>query len=166
MPASPSSGGFVEIYNASPETADITECRLLNSAPGVEDFAGVGFALLSGQFFLIDYDWGASADYLPDDPNVWPPDGQVYLECRDSFGAPHVVDALGFGDFSGFETPGPPPPPLGSSFERKNDMFSTAVTLASGGAAELDGNHFDTDNNANDFVIHSAPFPQISFFIE
>lgn len=48
------------------------------------------------------------------------------------------------------------------SIERKANANSTQATLASGGADELLGNGYDTDNNSTDFVAQSVPNPQNS----
>lgn len=46
----------------------------------------------------------------------------------------------------------------GKSIERKANATSTAATMLSPGADWNQGNGYDTDNNSNDFVIHTATF--------
>ncbi len=52
----------------------------------------------------------------------------------------------------------------GGALERKASENSTAGSMASGGSEEKDGNGYDTDDNANDFVVHpdSEVHPQNS----
>ncbi len=44
----------------------------------------------------------------------------------------------------------------GDSIERKANASSTATTLKTGGVDELEGNGYDTDNNFNDFEVHTG----------
>jgi hypothetical protein len=52
------------------------------------------------------------------------------------------------------------PPPTAGSYERKASATSTAATMSVGGADELAGNAYDTNNNANDFVLRPTRNPQ------
>jgi gliding motility-associated-like protein len=72
---------------------------------------------------------------------------------------PNVVDFLGFGigvDLV-WEGTGAAGAGVGSSgtkcFERKANASSTATTMVSTGADYLNGNGYDTDDNANDFLL-------------
>ena len=73
-----------------------------------------------------------------------------------------VVDFIGYGAANTFE--GSPTPALSNttSAERKASATSTDVALAPGGSEEKAGNGWDTNNNANDFVIQSVIVPQNS----
>ena len=73
-----------------------------------------------------------------------------------------VVDFIGYGAANISE--GSPTPALSNttSAERKASVTSTDVTLAPGGSEEKAGNGWDTNNNANDFVIQSVIVPQNS----
>ncbi len=64
-----------------------------------------------------------------------------------------VVDFIGYGTASISE--GSPTPAISNttSAERKATEASTAATLAPGGSEEKAGNGWDTNNNANDFVV-------------
>ncbi|WP_145855368.1 lamin tail domain-containing protein [Pedobacter suwonensis] len=72
-----------------------------------------------------------------------------------------VVDKVGFGPATGFETAPTPVISNTTSIERKASATSTAATLAVGGAEEFNGNGYDTDNNSTDFVV-TSPNPQNS----
>jgi predicted extracellular nuclease len=73
-----------------------------------------------------------------------------------------VVDFVGYGTASMSE--GSPTAVLSNttSAERKASATSTDVTLAPGGSEEKAGNGWDTNNNANDFVVQSSITPQNS----
>ena len=74
-----------------------------------------------------------------------------------------VVDFVGYGGASLYEGSGPVPSLSNiTSAERKASAASTDVTLAPGGSEEKSGNGWDTNNNANDFVIQSVIVPQNS----
>jgi len=73
-----------------------------------------------------------------------------------------IVDRVGYGaGANGYEGSGPAPAPSNTtSIERKATSTSTSTTMEVGGADELAGNGYDSDDNANDFVTRSAPQPQ------
>ncbi|MGD0036828.1 MAG: DUF5689 domain-containing protein, partial [Bacteroidota bacterium] len=75
-----------------------------------------------------------------------------------------IVDFVGAGPTaSGYEGSGPAPAPSNTtSIERKASSTSTAATLAPGGSEVNMGNGYDTDNNANDFVVQTVINPQNS----
>ena len=75
-----------------------------------------------------------------------------------------IVDMVGYGTTANaYEGTGPAPAPSNTtSIERKANSSSTSNTMASGGADELAGNGYDTNNNAADFVTRSSPQPQNS----
>jgi hypothetical protein len=71
-----------------------------------------------------------------------------------------VVDKVGYGTVSDFE--GQPFTDIsdGKSIERKYIASSTYETMKNGGFEYLKGNGYDTDNNANDFILRQLPDPQ------
>ena len=76
---------------------------------------------------------------------------------------PSVVDFVGYGGASLYEGSGPAPSLSNTtSAERKASATSTDATLAPGGSEEKAGNGWDTDNNANDFVVQQNINPQNS----
>ncbi|HEY9167165.1 MAG TPA: phospholipase D-like domain-containing protein [Candidatus Kryptonia bacterium] len=75
-----------------------------------------------------------------------------------------LVDLVGYGSTAtGYEGTGPAPAPSNTaSIERKASSGSTTTSMAPGGADELAGNGYDSDNNASDFVQRASPQPQNS----
>ena len=90
---------------------------------------------------------------------------------------PNVVDFLGFGTGVDlvWEGTGVAGAGVGSSgtkcFERKANASSTAVTMVSTGADYLNGNGYDADDNANDFLLianinpHNTASPIAAAFV-
>ncbi|MFC6997177.1 cadherin-like beta sandwich domain-containing protein [Rufibacter roseus] len=81
-----------------------------------------------------------------------------------------IVDLLGWGEANaagtvgaanGYETFRAPNTNELTALERKANNYSTAATMAAGGADELKGNGFDSNDNSFDFVL-STPNPQNS----
>jgi gliding motility-associated-like protein len=77
---------------------------------------------------------------------------------------PTIVDFMGFGaTATTYEGTGPTVAPSNStSVERKASATSTAATMAAGGTEDLQGNGYDSDNNANDFFVPTVVNPQNS----
>jgi hypothetical protein len=76
---------------------------------------------------------------------------------------PLAVDWVGYGSAAvGAEGNAPVTTsvPAAGSFERKALSTSDASTMVSGGADELKGNGYDSDNNASDFVARPTRNPQ------
>ncbi len=85
-------------------------------------------------------------------PNL--PDGGVDVR---------VADTVGYGTSAvGPETSPAPAANFagGQSIERKANAQSTAVSMSDGGADALGGNNFDSNDNANDFVVRPVRDPQ------
>ena len=75
-----------------------------------------------------------------------------------------IIDFVGFGATANSSEGGAPAPAPSNttSIERKASSTSTAATLTAGGSEALMGNGYDTDNNANDFVVQTVINPQNS----
>lgn len=73
-----------------------------------------------------------------------------------------VVDKVGMGFAGDKETQTFQNPENNQSIVRKASVNSSASTLLLGGLEEHDGNGFDTDNNANDFVLFTTSMPRNS----
>ncbi len=74
-----------------------------------------------------------------------------------------IIDLVGFGAANGYEGSGPTPAPSNStSVERKANSSSSISSMGTGGADELEGNGYDSNDNANDFIVRSDPQPQNS----
>ena len=157
---------FVELYN--PTNSDIAmsgwRLRKKNSAGAEANLV----ATLSGTipahgFFLIGcngYDGAISTNTQYSTADNIPADGCVILY---SDAGTTVVDKVGFGVNADSETVAfNVNPAANRSIERKANAASTADTMAGGGADELQGNGYDTNNNLNDFVYRTAADPQNS----
>ena len=75
------------------------------------------------------------------------------------------VDKIGFSNNDPEGSPASIPcttSPCTKSAERKAKPTSTAASMQSGGADEFAGNGYDSDNNANDFIVRSSRQPQNS----
>jgi hypothetical protein len=72
------------------------------------------------------------------------------------------MDTVGYGTGDSAEGSAPLTPvhAAGSSFERKALSTSDATSMSAGGADELKGNGYDTNNNKNDFVTRTTRDPQ------
>ena len=68
--------------------------------------------------------------------------------------AKSIVDMVGMGNNACVEGEAAENVSAGTSLERKARRDSTAESLAPGGAHALDGNRFDWNDNAGDFVLH------------
>lgn len=73
-----------------------------------------------------------------------------------------IVDFIGYGAANCSETATAPVLSNSTSAERKANSSSTAASLALGGADEVQGNGYDSDNNSTDFVAQTAITPQNS----
>ncbi len=79
----------------------------------------------------------------------------------------NVIDTVGFNGGDAAEGGAPATNPCSTnpclqSVERKAKSTSTSATMESGGEDEFLGNGYDTNNNANDFIVRSTKDPQNS----
>lgn len=159
---------FVELYNPTASAVSLDGWKLRRKTAGgtesslVSDF-GAGASIGAHGFFLIappdvDYDGPAADITYSNTTNRLAANNTVLL--YDPFDA--VVDKVGLGTAGDSETAAVSNPADNGSVERKASAFSTAATLAAGGAEENAGNGQDTDNNAADFVQQTLSNPQNS----
>ncbi len=74
-----------------------------------------------------------------------------------------IVDMVGYGDANGYEGSGPAPAPgTATSLERKAGPLASASGMAQGGSDATNGNGWDSNNNAADFVAQKSLSPQNS----
>ena len=73
-----------------------------------------------------------------------------------------VVDRVGMGSATISETATISNPVAGGSIERKAQSTSTAETMGPGGADDVRGNGYDSNDNSQDFVLRDSPEPQNS----
>ena len=151
-------GEFVEIYNPTGETVDISGWELQYQSAGGSAYSRLarvpdGTKMRPKSFYLIT---GSSWNGTPAADATWPSSGMAdngNIRITDGSGRP--VDRVGYG--SGNNPEGSAAPNHGTSandnsVERKASATSTATTLAAGGAEELAGNGWDSNDNAADFI--------------
>jgi len=73
---------------------------------------------------------------------------------------PDIVDKVGSGTATYYESSPAPAIPDGKSIERKAQSTSTAETMGPGGVDEFRGNGYDSDDNSFDLVLRTTSQPQ------
>jgi phosphatidylserine/phosphatidylglycerophosphate/cardiolipin synthase-like enzyme len=165
--AAASNDEFVEIYNPTDATMDVSGWTIdYRSAAGTtfnnrHTFAN-GATIAPHFYFLMGGGGVANRDNLSATLllGLGNSGGAVFL--RDQSGT--TIDLLGWGTASAgnYEGAAPVVPSQGISLERKAKSTSTSTTMGAGGADELEGNGYDSGNNASDFVTRATPQPQNS----
>ena len=160
---------FVELYNPTNAAIDLAGWEIgkeaqsgANLYPLVESLSGT---IQPFSYFLIaptDYSSSVSADitYTASTNSTISNNNTIIL-----FNDAGItrVDSVGFGTASDNETfPVPTGPADNQSIIRKASATSTADTLVAGGSEEAAGNGYDTDNNADDFVLLTTAMPHNS----
>jgi hypothetical protein len=157
---------IVEIYNASERTADIGSMQIFQTSSSGGTRSGratvpAGTRLLPHAYFLFvgsGYTGSPMADATAwtmgasDAGGAWSIEYMGTVLDRVCWGS--AVAAICEGSVLAL------PPPTAGSYERKASATSTAATMSAGGADELAGNAYDTNNNANDFVLRPTRNPQ------
>jgi hypothetical protein len=158
---------------------EVSACSVINASGAVTLDAAV---LPRGGFYLVGY---GATDPAPDATGGSQPltgEGEVELYCGGT-----RIDAVGWGtaaimdggvpdgggsmivdggmEKEGPAGPGEPPllaplPSAALTYERRARATSTALSLGPDGSEELDGNGYDTDMNATDFVTQDQRRPQ------
>jgi phosphatidylserine/phosphatidylglycerophosphate/cardiolipin synthase-like enzyme len=148
---------FVEVYNPLNYTVDMSGWTLqYKSSTGTSWAVKVTFEegrqIGANSFLLYG---GVGMEVTPDYPsNVNPGLGNSGGHIRLVDDGSTVIDQIGWnaGDSPEGESAGTHE--RGASFERKAMETSTQVDMAEGGVHFLEGNAWDSQNNANDFVAH------------
>lgn len=172
---------FIELYNPTNATVDLTGWSVqYASATGTGTWQGT---ILSGSiapkgFYLIQQAAGSSGTVDLPTPdkigtlNLSGTTGKVLLSNSSTIqsGAnptsTSIIDRVGFGTANGYEGAAPAVATTNTtSIERKASAISTAITMGVGGSEEFNGNGFDSDDNAADFVSR-VPNPQNSSVTE
>src|SRR3989344_6950427 len=157
---SSSTDEFVELYNPTGNSINLTNWRLSKKTEGGTE-SDIIAATMSGiiaphGFVLIaheSYDGGTQEDISYSGPTTISNDNTVLLYNADAV----LVDRVGMGTASDSETTSILNPIDNRSVERKALSDSAETDMAIGGAHETFGNGEDTENNTNDFVRHIAP---------
>ena len=168
---------YVELYNPTPSLVRLTGWSIqYASATGTGSWhpSPLGGSILPYSYYLVQLSGGTAGIALPPgdttgSTNLSATAGKVAL-VRSTIpltGADPVdttiVDLVGYGSADGYEGTGPAPAPGAStSIERKAAPQATAADMAPGGGDAENGNGWDSNNNAADFVAQSSPNPQNS----
>ncbi len=159
---------FVEIYNPTASTVDISGWTIdYRSATGTS-FTNKytmpsGTVMQPHTYFLFGGGGVSNRDNNPAPSSTLGlsnTGGGVFV--RNSSGT--VIDLIGWGtaSSSNYEGTVAVKPGQGISLERKASSTSDATSMGTGGADALEGNGYDSDNNAGDFVQRATPQPQSS----
>lgn len=142
---------FVELHNSSYEAFDVTGWRLeYKSASGSswQLKATLNGVLNAGGYYLLaPHSFSVQTPTKTFAAGLARTGGQVRLVQVADDGHEAVIDVLGWGTSSGFETTAAPAPDDGQSLERK---------------AASSGLKIDTNNNFDDFILNFSPNPQIA----
>jgi len=151
-------GEFVEIYNPTGETVDISGWELQYQSASGSAYSRLaripdGTEMRPRSFYLIT---GSSWNGTPAADVTWPSSGMAdngNIRITDDSGRP--IDRVGYG--SGNNPEGSAAPNHGTSandnsVERKASATSTAATLSTGGTEEFAGNGWDGNDNGADFI--------------
>ena len=170
---------FVELYNPTSSPVDLSSWSVqYASATGTSSWLVTNLTgtIAAHGFFLVEEAAGTGGSVNLPTPDVVGTlalsstagkialvNSVTALSGANPTGA-SIIDKVGYGTTAnGFEGTGPAPAPSNTtSIERKASSTSTSATLGPGGADELAGNGYDSNNNASDFVTRSNPQPQNS----
>jgi hypothetical protein len=157
---------FVELYNPTGDTVDLTGWRLRKIPSPLNLVASLSGTIAPHGFFLIahpSYDNSSiPADLLYTATSSGISTNSTVLLYRDQ-AMTIVEDKVGIGGATEFETAPAATPSANGSIERKANAESTSDSMGPGGNDEFAGNGEDTDNNANDFVLRIVSDPQNRF---
>ena len=158
---------FVELYNPTSSSADLTGWRLRRKTSAGGD-GGNLVSSLSGSipaygFFLItpqtEYTGPVSADQMYSVSGNPVAANNTVLLYSDA--GVTLVDKVGIGTVADSETSPASAPSAGGSVERKANSLSDAPSMTTGDD-QFAGNGEDTDDNASDFILRSTSQPQNS----
>lgn len=188
--AAGASDEFIELYNGGPSPVDLSGWKLMyRSSTGATysliDTIPVGVSLPSHHYYLMGsggasgYAGTVTPDQIaktqggnPTAIGLAATAGHVRLGLPGASATPNLpdggIDAL-VADTVGYGTAAAGPEGMaaptgnfagGQSIERKAQASSTATSMTTGGADVTAGNNYDSNNNANDFVVRSNRDPQ------
>lgn len=168
---------FIELYNptSSPVTLDGWSVQYTSSTGSTWQVSNINGTIAPHRFFLVQEAAGSGGSVDLPTPDA---DGSLAMSSTKGKVAlvnsttalsgtgptgSTIVDLVGFGSANGYEGSGPAPAPSNStSIERKANSNSSISSMGTGGADELEGNGYDSNDNANDFIVRSDPQPQNS----
>lgn len=164
---------FIELYNPTNSSIDLTKWNLSresSSSATVQTLVAsmTGSIKPHGYFLIGSPSYATTASVAPD--IIYSATGSAITDNNTIIlynGDPNiknstatVVDKVGMGLAIDNEASDAPNPSPGQSIIRKASANSIAGTLAAGGSEAIFGNGYDTDNNANDFVLLQTSMPR------
>lgn len=153
---------FIEIYNPNGTPVNLAGWRVTRmTSTGTESnlIASMSGTIPAHGFFLLTNDESPASDSadLIYAASVAPNNTiNLYSDAGNT-----LIDRVGMGIASVFESTPAAQPANNQSIERKANNSSTAESMASGDDV-LEGNGWDTDDNGDDFVLRTSPNPQNS----
>ena len=173
---------FVELYNPTAASVDIggwvLQSRTASTSSTTVNYSALatipaGKSIAPYSYFLLARTQYSGASTVPAD-HIWGStdlsgtSGNLRLGTAAVTADPTVltgvVDTVAYG--TGRVLPegnaAPTHPAAGGSLERKALASSTSASMGAGGADQLKGNGFDSDDNASDFIVRTAREPQNS----
>ena len=155
---------FVELYNMSDASVDLTGMVLkkkLSTGSESNLDSSLSGTIPAYSFYLVahpDYDGAITADEIySSTSNSITNNNTIILYGNDGS---TVIDKVGMGSATDVETAAATEPAEDESIERKATDISDSSSMATNGPDSDLGNSYDTDNNANDFIIRTNPEPQ------
>ena len=160
---------WIELYNPTDTSINIggwvidtkTDTSADVTLPSNAEIPAHGF------YFIGDE---SSGEWKPDNPAWSMPDHTETMTLTDEDGwvrlrkaeGGQIVDIVGWGTATTYETAPADKPLQGKSIERKAQGTSTKETMGPGGKDADRGNGYDSDDNSQDFVLRDSPEPQNS----
>lgn len=159
---------FVELYNSTNQPVDLSGWRLSRRSAAVNGTLTTLVSNMTGSiqphgYFLIanpNYTGAVAPDLLYSSTTSGIAANNTVILYRDN--GLTIVDKVAMGTAEDSEGTSASVPESGSSIERKANNLSTDITMSPGGVDEFAGNGYDSDNNAQDFVVRVASQPQHS----
>lgn len=155
---------FVELYNPTSSPVDLTGWRLRKAGPSATNLVlTMSGTIPAHGYFLVahpTFDGTPEPDLLYTATSSGMTASSTLILYSDS--GVTIVDKVGLGSATDFETFPAATPAADGSIERKASAESTQESLNIGGTEELNGNGEDSDNNGNDFVLRTIAQPQNS----
>jgi hypothetical protein len=157
---------FIELYNPTNADVNLNCWQLVKKTTSGSSYVLVDNfgdkTIQAHSFFLIAHPTGYLGTVTPDiyytTTNSISDNNTIILS--DSTLA--VIDEVGYGTATVFETEAAANPVAGKSLERKARADSTAEMMVEGGVHYYLGNSEDSDNNNNDFIPRDTSEPQNS----
>ncbi len=155
---------FIELYNPTEAEVNLDGWGLLKKTASGSDYILVDNfgekTIPAHSFFLIAHPAGYLGEVTPNfyyttTNSISDNNTVILLDPKQT-----IIDEVGYGTATVFETEVAVNPPGGKSLERKARSDSSLELMVEGGAHYYLGNGEDSNNNKTDFIIRDAPEPQ------